>query len=137
MFVVAVIYLLILKLFLAGKDATSFLLKDDEENSLTKVRIKRWHRDGVALDVLSSVPIALHFGSDWWQIAIVSILLRLGIYDMAFNHWSKLSITFLGSTATFDRVFAKIFGEHGAIKKSIFFLGIMLIFCISKVLFKY
>ncbi len=135
-FIIAVVYLLILKLFLAGKDATSFLLKDNDRNdTLTHNRIKRWHRDGVAIDILSSIPIARDFGQDWWQIALVSLLWRLGVYDMAFNHWGKLDVKYLGSTATFDRIFAKIFGQYGAVRKSLFFISVLVLFIILKYIF--
>lgn len=135
MFIIAVIFLLIFKLFLAGKDASSYLLKDKVAiGELITKRIKRWHRDGVVIDFLNTVSVAYNFNYDWWQIIFVSLIIRLAVYDICFNHWAGLNINFLGSTAWFDRQFIKVFGINGAVKKSLFFLIILVGFCIVKIL---
>ncbi len=114
--------LLIFTLFLAGKDATSFLLKDkNTADALDFKRIKRWHRDGVALAALFTGVLA-YYSHQYWQVPITSLLIRLAVFDIAFNKWAGLSVTYLGSTALFDKIFIKIFGKHGAFKKSIFFV---------------
>jgi len=131
------LYLLIVKLFLAGKDASSYLLKDKiASGSLTNNRIQRWHRDGVILDVLTTLPIAYLAGTKWWQIIISSVLLRLSTFDLAFNYWGGLDIHHLGSTAWADKQFAKIFGASGAVKKSLFFLTLLVLLNILKVILK-
>ncbi len=116
------IYVLVCILFLAGKDATSYLLKDKMSNStLNTGRISRWHRDGVALNALIVIPIIyLRPGLSW--IVLYTLLIRLAFFDIAFNKWAGLDYRFLGSTALTDKFFAKIFGTYGAVKKSIFFL---------------
>jgi len=50
----AEVLLIIAILFLAGKDASSYLLKDKDNNGdeLTLKRIQRWHRDGIVLYLL-------------------------------------------------------------------------------------
>lgn len=132
------IYLLIVKLFLAGKDASSYLLKDKSATGdITNNRIKRWHRDGVALDVLTTIPVAYIAGHNWWQVVLSSLLLRLGVFDVAFNLWGGLSATFLGSTASTDKFFAKIFGINGAIKKSLFFIAFIIILDVLKLIFHF
>lgn len=137
-FIVATLFLLIFKLLLAGKDATSYLLKDKNvEGSLTDKRIDRWHRDGVLIDILNTVAVSDTFGGQWWQIFVISLLLRLSVYDLAFNHWSKLSLTYLGGSALSDRIFCAIFGKNGAIQKSIVFFILLVLFIISKSVFNY
>lgn len=138
MFVVALVFLLVFKLFLAGKDASSYLLKDkNTAGQLTDNRIKRWHRDGVAIDALNTASVAYIFGPAWWQVILVSLVIRLAVYDLAFNHWAGLNTHYLGSTAWADRQFIKLFGINGAIKKSLFFVGVLVAFCIAKVIFKF
>lgn len=132
MFVLTSAILIIFKLFLAGKDATSYLLKEKhEENALTFKRIKRWHRDGAALDFLFTVILAWASG-DWVSVFVQSVLIRLALYDLAFNHWSGLNIHYLGSTAYWDKIFVKLFGINGAVKKSLAFLIILILWGIIK-----
>lgn len=138
MFVVALVFLLVFKLFLAGKDASSYLLKDkNAAGQLTDNRIKRWHRDGVAIDALNTASVAYIFGPAWWQVILVSLVIRLAVYDLAFNHWAGLNTHYLGSTAWADRQFIKLFGINGAIKKSLFFVGVLIGFYVSKIIFKF
>lgn len=123
MFLITIIILLIFKLFLAGKDATSYLLKEKhEENILTVKRINRWHRDGVALDLLFTIVLAWA-SDDWFQTIGQSIIIRAAIFDLAFNYWAQLNIHYLGSTALWDKLFIKIFGINGAVQKAIVFLA--------------
>ena len=119
--IVLEIYVLVCILFLAGKDATSYLLKDKTSISpLNTSRISRWHRDGVALNLLIIAPIVYLRPNLYW-IVLYTLLIRLGFFDIAFNKWAGLDYRFLGSTALTDKFFAKIFGTYGAVKKSIFF----------------
>lgn len=120
------LYLLICILFLAGKDATSYRLKDHNRpaGSLQSNRIKRWHRDGVALWVLCTLPVA-YFVSGW--MLLYSVLIRGSVFDLGFNKWAGLDIDFLGGSAWWDRFFVKIFGQRGAIKKSIAFIVLLVI----------
>lgn len=119
------LFMLVAILFLAGKDATSYKLKDKKDNDLTQIRIKRWHRDGVALNILFVLPFIYFDPNNWWKYILYSFLIRLSGYDIAFNYWGNLNYRFLGSTAWTDQQFIKIFGEDGAIKKSIVFLFIL------------
>lgn len=129
MFIIYQLYLLISKLFLAGKDASSYLLKDKRANGeLTNNRIKRWHRDGVFLDVLYTLGAAYNADKNWWKVVIASVLIRLSIFNLVFNYWAGLSITELGSTAWFDKKLSKIFGQQGAVKAAIFFFILLIIF---------
>lgn len=130
--------LLIFKLLLAGKDATSYLLKDkNAEGELTAKRIDRWHRDGVIIDFLYTLAVSDTFGNNWWQIFLISFLLRISIYDLAFNYWAKLEIGYVGGTARTDKVFVKIFDKDGAVTKSIFFFALFILFLISKTIFHF
>jgi hypothetical protein len=116
---IAQLYLLLGILFLAGKDATSYRLKDHNvSGKLIMGRIKRWHRDGLVLWLLITLPM-IYFVH--WQMAIYSVLIRASIFDMAFNKWGGIASTYLGGTAWADKAFVKIFGVHGAIKKSLAF----------------
>lgn len=131
-------FLLIFKLLLAGKDATSYLLKDKKaEGELTNKRVNRWHRDGAAIDLLYTYSVSNDFGNDWWQIFLISLLLRLSVYDLAFNYWAKLGMGYIGGTAGTDKLFRKIFGDDGAVTKSIFFFAIFILFMLSKIIFHF
>lgn len=124
----AQIYVFVCILFLAGKDATSFLLTERAKlnTSLGSRRIQRWHRDGIALNILVIVPI-VYLRPELSWIILYTVLIRLAVFDLAFNKWAGLSLTWLGSTAWTDRFFSKIFGEKGAVKKSIFFLLVLIV----------
>lgn len=126
--IIAQIYVLICILFLAGKDASSYLLKDHIRpfSDIQKNRIERWHRDGVALNALIVIPI-VYLRPDLWFIIIYTVLIRLCVFDIAFNKWSSLNYRYLGSTAIVDKFFVKIFGQYGAVKKSIFFLILLIL----------
>lgn len=124
--ILAEIYVLICILFLAGKDASSYLLKEHNkpENQLDKKRIQRWHRDGVALNALIIMPI-VYLKPELYLIIPYTILIRLAVFDLAFNKWASLNYNFLGSTAWTDKAMIKIFGKYGAVKKSIFFFAVL------------
>lgn len=123
----AEIFLIVAILFLAGKDASSYLLKDKDNNNeeLTLKRIQRWHRDGVFLYILYTIPLL--FLVNPFLILAYALLIRLAIFDIAFNYWSGLDPKFLGSTSKIDQFFVKIIGQNGAIKKSAIFLFILLL----------
>lgn len=120
------IYLIICTLFLAGKDASSYLLKEKEKDNLTEKRIQRWHRDGVILNILFVLPF-IYFKLELFLVPIYAVLIRLSFFDIAFNKWSGLDYRFLGSTAWIDKIFSKIFGKYGAVKKSLVFLIILIV----------
>lgn len=126
--VLAQIYVLICLLFLAGKDATSYKLmeKNDPLTELKRKRIKRWHRDGVALNALVITPI-VYLRPELSWIILYTVLLRLAVFDLAFNYWASLNIRFLGSTAWADQFFSNIFGKYGAVKKSVFFFTLLVL----------
>jgi hypothetical protein len=112
-------YLITCCLFLAGKDADSYQLKDKKDNDLSAGRIKRWHRDGFILYVLFILPLVVWDTVDNWKIVIAATLIRLAFFDLAFNHWASLPTTYLGGTAWADKQLVKIFGINGAVKKSL------------------
>lgn len=123
------IYMLVCILLLAGKDATSYKLKDKnaDDEVLERKRIIRWHRDGAILNALFVIPF-LYFDPPNWHIYIFcTIILRLIVYDISFNYWAGLQPEYLGSTAWWDKQFIKIFGENGAIKKSLVFSGLLIL----------
>lgn len=120
------VWLLITILFLAGKDATSYRLKDHNRaaSSLQASRINRWHRDGVALWLLITLPVAFFISP--WQ-AVYSVLIRASVWDISFNHWAGLPARYLGGSAWFDRLFVRIFGAYGAVRKSLAFASLLII----------
>jgi hypothetical protein len=123
MMLVAQIYVLICTLLLAHKDAMSYLLKDkNSPDTAEKLSIiSKWHRDGFLMNALFVIPVfALSPALSW--IILYSILIRLAVFDVAFNYWARLDYRHIGTTATTDKFFSKIVGEKGAIKKSLFFL---------------
>lgn len=120
------VWLLVTILFLAGKDATSYRLKDHNRaaSSLQASRINRWHRDGVCLWVLITLPV-FYFISPWQ--AVWSVLIRASVWDISFNHWAGLPKRYLGGSAWFDRLFVKVFGTYGAVRKSLAFACILVL----------
>jgi hypothetical protein len=116
------LYLIICTLFLAGKDADSYQLKEKQDNALSATRVKRWHRDGLILAFLYVLPLVVWQPANAWRIVIATILIRLVFFDLPFNHWADLAVTYLGGTAWADKIFVRIFGINGAIKKTITFL---------------
>lgn len=121
------LYITVTLLFLAGKDASSYRMKDHSGRNevLQKKRVKRWHRDGVALFILIVIP-CVYFTQNYWLI-LYAALIRLTFFDPSFNHWAGLPTTFLGSTAVWDRFFIRIFGLKGALLKSLTFLVILIL----------
>lgn len=124
----------IFTLFLAGKDASSFLLRGvtDPYQGVTKSRLDRWHRDGVAIHGIFVAVLVWATGL-WLTVPIQALLIRLGFYDLAFNKWSSLPITYIGNTSGVDRFFLKVFGRNGAVKKSAAFLLILLLWGVLRI----
>lgn len=129
MIIVAQIYVLICTLLLAHKDAMSYLLKDKVVNDSPErfKIISKWHWDGVLMNILFVVPVFTLSPALSW-IILYAFLIRLAFFSVAFNYWSKLNYKFLGTTAWSDRFLRKIFGEQGALKASLFFLSLLIIF---------
>jgi len=124
--------MIICVLFLAGKDSTSFKLKDKspDDEGLEEKRINRWHRDGVALNILFIIPFLYYDIYNWHLYLVYTGLIRLVFFDISFNYWAGLNYKFLGSTAWWDQQFIKIFGKFGALKKSLAFLAILILISI-------
>jgi len=125
------VYLIVCVLFSAGHDSSSIRLRQKISDYLTIQRIKRWHRDGLALYILFCLPL-FFFGSSLdhlvinWKMMIAAALIRVSIFDPFLNYWTDYSITFIGTTAWWDRRFSKIFGKNGAVKKSIAFFLLLI-----------
>lgn len=115
------LYYFICTLFLSGKDADSQQLKDKKDNALSIKRVNRWHRDGLALAILFVVPLMDRPEVGWWKTCVACLLIRLSFFDLAFNKWASLDVRYLGGTAWTDRVFVRIFGQYGAVRKSFTF----------------
>jgi len=115
------LYLIVCVLFLAGKDADSYLLKAKQDDGNSATRVKRWHRDGFILNLLYILPLIVWDAKDGWKIALAAFLIRLSFFDLAFNSWSSLPTTYLGGTAWADLQFVRVFGINGAVKKSLTF----------------
>lgn len=126
------LYLIACELFSAGHDSTSIRLRQTIGDNMTIKRIKRWHRDGLALYILFCLPL-FFYGSSLeqlvinWKMIVAAALIRVSIFDPFLNYWTDYSITFIGTTAWWDRRFSKIFGKNGALKKSITFFLILII----------
>jgi hypothetical protein len=134
MYWLALIISLIFTLFLAGKDASSYLLRGmlDPYQGVTKSRLDRWHRDGVAIHAIFVFVLAWATGL-WITVPAQALLIRLGFYDIAFNKWASLPTTYIGNTSGVDRIFLKIFGHNGAVKKSAAFLIILLLWGVLRI----
>ena len=136
-FLLIILYVIFCTFFLAKKDAESYRLKSSVTSPLVLKIIKRWHADGVVLAVLINTPLFFDHAKLWWQIIIINILIRLSEFDLTFNYYALLPTTELGSTASVDIFFSKIFGKQGALKKSITFFVLLCIFVLLKLYFKF
>jgi hypothetical protein len=134
MYWLAFIISLAFTLLLSGKDASSFLLRGvlDSYQGVTKSRLDRWHRDGVIMHSLFTLVLAWATGL-WVSAPIQALLIRLGFYDLSFNKWTSLPTTYIGNTSGVDRIFLKIFGHNGAVKKSAAFLIILLLWGVLRI----
>jgi len=122
--IISQLYILIFLLLLAGHDSSSIRLREHAVDALGVKRIKRWHRDGAFIYGMFCLQVAQNLS--WWLL-IPAVLIRLAFFDLAINYWTDWNINFIGTTATTDKFFAKIFGKNGAIKKSLFFFLILLL----------
>lgn len=125
--VLEVLYILA-TLLLAGKDATSYLLKSKVDDPNTGLRVNRWHRDGFLLASLIALISVLVMPKYYWFLLPAFLLIRLALFDLVFNKWSNLDVHYLGSTAKVDQLFIRIFGINGAVKKSIVALVLLVTF---------
>ena len=126
---------MLITFFLAKKDADSYNLEYHNSDSSTLSKIKIWHRDGAILYVLIVVGITINTRF-YWEIPILSVLIRASIYNLVFNNYAGLSMTYFGGTSFFDKLSKKIFGVQGAIKQSLVFLVITIAFIVLKVIGK-
>jgi len=110
-------------LLLAEQNAASFAMFGETKQK----QQDRWHRDNVLLNVAAVLPLLLHNLSDWAWLIGGALLLRTALFDLAFNYFAKLRTNYIGSTAGLDKIFRKIFGIYGAIRKSVVFLLLLLI----------
>jgi len=110
------IAMLVFLLFLAGHDSSSIRLRDKFVDALTLKRINRWHRDGTTIYAMFCIAISYHISL---FLLIPAILIRLAFFDPALNYWTDFNPGFIGTTAFWDKKFARIFGKNGAIKKAI------------------
>lgn len=131
------LWLMLVGFFLAKHDAESYLLKNNDSSTTTLEIIKRWHQDGVILGVLINIPILYDNLSAWWEIVLANVFLRLAEFDLVFNKYANLSPYYLGSTASLDKFFSKVFGKNGAVTKSIVSFAILILFDVAKVIFKF
>ena len=122
------LYLITCILFLAGKDADSYQLKDKKDGPLTATRIKRWHRDGIAIYILMIFPLIAWLTPLWWKIIISALFVRLFLFDIAFNDYASLPMTYLGGTSWADQFFVRIFGINGGMRKGITFFWLLITF---------
>jgi hypothetical protein len=134
MFVLNATILIIFKLALAWKDAMSFLTKSKKDEPNTKKWLEQWHAAGATLDLFSTLLLAWA-SNNWVEVPIQSFLIRLAMYDLSFNYLAKLDLHHIGTTAITDKFFSKIFGSKGAVKKSLVFASILILWGLIKWIF--
>ena len=128
MIFLAELYVLICTLLLAHKDAMAYLLKDkNSPDTAEKLSIiKKWHNDGFIMNILFVVPVFVLSPVLSW-IILYALIIRLALFNVAFNYWAKLDYKFLGTTAVTDALLRRYFGEQGAVKASLVFLTLLVI----------
>ena len=132
MFYILQLIMIAYVLFKAGDNSSAVKLRENEYNSLTMVRITRWHRDGSAgYAILLLVIAGFLFKYENWLIAVKSLvagaLIMVTFFDVALNNWSGWKLGYMGNTAWWDRFFVKLFGKTGAVKKAIAFFILLVI----------
>ena len=108
----------------AGRDSDSIRMKTGTVDSLLLIRLKRWHKSGAITYLIVCGMLAYFLG---WKILIAGLIIRIAFFDLAVNKWADFAFDLIGTTATTDQFFAKIFGQHGAVKKAGFFFLILII----------
>ena len=134
-FILISVVVIAIKFFLAKKDADSYNLEPHSSNLAPLSKIKIWHTDGAILDILITLGITIST-TCYWEIPILSLLVRASIYDLVFNKYAGLSMTYFGGTSPFDKLSKKVFGVQGAIKQSLFFSILTIAFIVLKVINK-
>ncbi len=121
MLFITLVFSIVFTLFLAGKDAASYLLKNNSAiGPLVTSRLQTWHIDGFIINAIFIFVLA-YAGDSWW-IILQGGLVRASIYNIAFNYWAGLSITYIGTTSWIDKnITSKIFGSNGAIIQTLTF----------------
>ena len=124
-----------IKFFLAKKDADSYNLESHSSDLAPVSKINIWHSDGVILDFLITLGLTIST-TYYWELPLLSLLVRAAIYNIVFNKYAGLSMTYLGGTATLDKISKSIFGIQGAVKQSLAFSIVTIAFIILKVINK-
>ena len=113
---------------LAAKDGFSYLLIDRRTGN--EDIIKKWHITGAILYVIFLLFLAFSF-KDFYVVILAGII-RLAFYDVVFNKVAKLNKRYIGFTSPIDRIFRKMFGEDGALRKATMFFFASLIYLTLK-----
>ena len=115
-------------LILAGQNAVSFLLMDKSPaNDLKYKRLDQWHRDNVLLNVVAIVPFLMLDLKHVHLYILYALVLRVALFDVLFNYLARLKYTYIGETAKVDKIFRKVFGAQGAVKKAIVFILVLVL----------
>jgi hypothetical protein len=92
---------------------------------LTNDERKRWHRSGYIMYALFFIPLTYFIG---WQVLIAGLILRGSVYDIGHNYGARLRAGYIGDGAEFwERLFLRIFGIDGGIKKAFAFMVLLII----------
>ena len=107
----------------AGRDSDSIRMKSNTVDNLLLIRLKRWHRSGAITYAIVVGMLTWFIG---WKIFLAGILIRIIFFDLAVNKWTDYPFDLIGTTAITDQFFAKIFGQHGAVKKALAFFALLI-----------
>ena len=123
---IIIIFQLILLAYIlisAGRDSDSIRMKTITVDNLLITRLKRWHRSGAITYIIVCGMLTYFLG---WKILIAGVIIRIAFFDLALNKWAGFPFDLIGTTALTDQFFAKIFGQHGAVKKALAFFVLLI-----------
>lgn len=117
----AQLYCLLIALILGYRDGMSH----QSNRILGSKQLTAWHFCGGLLYTLFTGPLFFLAG---WEIFIAALLIRLAVFDVAYNKAAGLKLAYMGEgTEKIERVAIKVFGPNGAVKKMIVALAILII----------
>jgi len=120
----AQLYILFLAAVFGARDGINYSIYGVPKTDYKTLHasLKWWHFSGAFLYGFAGGPLVMIIS---WKLIIALLLLRVSIFDIAYNHFAGLPLSHIGTEAFWDRVFRSIFGAKGGIIKAVCFVLIL------------
>jgi hypothetical protein len=118
--------MLLIAFALGARDGINYsIFKVPQQMEYLKLKgmLNAWHFCGGVIYLLACLPAIALVN---WLLVIPCLLVRVSIYDIAHNLFAKFPAGHLGTEAKSDKLFVKLFGKEGAIKKAVAFILILI-----------